>query len=232
MFQNNKPKVRPQPVVTTQRLARSFEDYDRTDATWFDGTIGSIDHRLSRARELSRQARVLRAQTDSDDLESLSVLTSRIDSLTDTVKTLESVKVEYVETTHQEAIQSLPTYTVMAANTRTQALGEERHGPWKLAETMEVDSKYWEGFSAVEPGVFLRMNLDALASAGEIRARAADYVGEKTAGLVNEQFRSQLIEDFVNNVERLRRQKSTTRRRTAKAEELDLSSVNDSSLFL
>lgn len=240
MFTNSshaRPRRAPL-TVTSSSLARSLEDYDRTEGTWYDGRVESITRRASRTRDLIRQSRTLLSHVDEENMVGDSRLQSRISELQKSLKTLKDVEAEFIDATYQEEVQGLPAYTVMAANTRSRALGEHRHGSWKLADTKETNSSYWESFSEVEPKIFLsQLSSDVQKDAGEVRARAADYVGEKTAGVTNDPFRNQLIEAFIDEVERLRRraqrrQSTRANNRTAQSRGVDLNSLADSTLFL
>lgn len=193
--------------VATVSLAKVSAEVDRVEssaASWYDGTLASIESRLARLKSASTAARTL---LHGPDDESISLyhqakLQEFVGKAEKEVRELQVVASEFVDVETQEALQSLPTYRIAVAganrnlgervaNTRAQATVEPIRRGSELHE-----------FLHVEPLAFVRENKGL--SRNQVRTAAVAYVEQKTAYMANQQvLRSHVVDEFVKRVELL-----------------------------
>jgi len=221
----------PHKVATTSlgSVARDLERLARTEGSWFDGTLSSIE---SRGQELFATLKNLRALLHDPKLDTATAarLQAAYERLEETKRVLAEVEREFIEADYQEQLQSLPEYSVMAANANTPRLGEQVEP--KSQKSRSTVSTNWQKFCALEPKRFVSMNESALASENEMRARAVDYVVEVTSSVDNDIVRSRVIDTFVTNVERERRSQVRGTREASVQATSRVADLDDSALFL
>lgn len=204
-----KPVTRDRRVgaVATVSLAKVSAEIDRVEsssASWYDGSLASIESRMARLRSASTAARsVLAGPTDVDvALHRVAKLQDFVSRAEREISGLQRVASEFVDVDTQEAIQSLPTYRVAVAGAHRN-LGE-RVATTRVGAQIEPIRRGSElhEFLHVEPRAFLRENIGL--GKGQIRTAAVKYVEQKTAFMADHQvLRAHVIDEFVRRVELL-----------------------------
>jgi hypothetical protein len=193
--------------VATVTLARVSAEVDRVEsssASWYDGTLASIESRVARLESASVAARTLLQRPDNEDftLYHQAKLQNFVSSAEREVSDLQRVASEFVDIETQEALQSLPTYRVAVAGAHRN-LGERVASSRArgLVEPIRRGSELHE-FLHVEPRAFVRENQGL--KPNQLRTAAVAYVEQKTASMVSQQvLRTHVVDEFVRRVELL-----------------------------
>jgi hypothetical protein len=193
--------------VATVTLAKVSAEVDRVEsssASWYDGTLASIESRVARLKSASAGARtLLHGPGDKDfSLYHSAKLQDFVSIAEREVSDLQRVASEFVDVETQEALQSLPTYRVAVAGSHRN-LGERVASSRTRVEVEPIrrGSELHE-FLHVEPRAFVRENKDLKPS--QIRTAAVAYVEQKTAAMIDKQvLRTHVVDEFVRRVELL-----------------------------
>ena len=202
-----RPMVRDQRIgkVATATFAKVSAEVDRVEssaASWYDGSLASIEGRVARLKSASAAARTLLAsprETDEFHLAKLQDFVSRSDR---EVNDLQRVASEFVDVETQEALQSLPTWRIAVAGAHRN-LGERVANTRAKAgvEPIRRGSELHE-FLHVEPRAFVRENRGLKPT--QLRTAAVAYVEQKTSSMANQQvLRTHVVDEFVRRVELL-----------------------------
>lgn len=202
--------VRDQRIgkVATVTFAKVSAEVDRVEssaASWYDGTLASIESRVARLASASAAARIWLARPVVDQETTIykaAKLQDFVSQAEREISDLRRVASEFVDVDTQEAIQSLPTYRIAVAGAHRN-LGERvATTRVKVAvEPIRRGSDLHE-FLHVEPRAFVREN-KALTQ-GQIRTAAVAYVEQKTASMADQQvLRTHVVDEFVRRVELL-----------------------------
>lgn len=190
-------------LVTLSRVRKSIEGLEE-DTRWFDGTGDSIRQRVAAASEVVRHSRGLISdpRTDYIDAALLDAASKRLER---EASTLSEILGEFISVEAQESLQSLPSYRVASEN-RPPVLGEaDPKLRRKAADKFLDEDQDWADFIESEPVRFVRRNSRLKSSEFEMRESAVNYAEFKTRQINSRLVRSQLIEDFVDQVELVRR---------------------------
>lgn len=205
-----RPMVRDQGIgkVVTATFARVSAEVDRVEssaASWYDGTLTSIESRMARLKSAAVAARAWLATPIVDEETTLykaAKIQEFVAKAEHEIRSLQSVASEFVDVDTQEAIQSLPTYRVAVAGAHRN-LGERVANTRAKAEVEPIrrGSDLHE-FLHVEPRAFVRENKGLNPS--QIRVAAVAYVEQKTAFMTDQQvLRTHVVDEFVRRVELL-----------------------------
>lgn len=205
-----RPVVRDQRVgkVATVTFASVSAGVDRVESSatsWYDGSLASIEARVARLKSASAAARTWLAKPIVDEETTLykaAKLQDFVGKAEREISDLQRVASEFVDVDTQEAIQSLPTYSISVAGAHRN-LGERVAATRVKAEVEPIrrGSELHE-FLHVEPRAFVRENRGLKPS--QIRTAAVAYVEQKTAYMANQQvLRTHVVDEFVRRVELL-----------------------------
>ncbi len=193
--------------VATVSLSKVSAEVDRVEssaASWYDGTLASIESRMARLKSASAAARTVLggpAQVD-ENLYATAKLQDFVSRSEQEINDLQRVASEFVDVETQEAIQSLPAYRIAVAGVHRN-LGE-RVAATKIKAGVEpiLRGSDLHEFLHVEPRAFVRENRGLKRS--EIRTAAVSYVEQKTAHMTSQQvLRTHVVDEFVRRVELL-----------------------------
>jgi hypothetical protein len=202
-----RPMVRDQRVgkVATVTLSKVSAEVDRVEssaASWYDGTLASIESRVARLKSASAAARTLLQGSGAPSLWIQAKLQDFVGRAEREISDIQRVASEFVDVETQEALQSLPTYRIAVAGANRN-LGERvaaTRGHTEV-EPIRRGSELHE-FLHVEPRAFVRENKGL--SGSQIRTAAVAYVERKTASMANQQvLRTHVVDEFVRRVELL-----------------------------
>lgn len=193
--------------VATVSFAKVSAEVDRVEssaASWYDGSLASIESRVARLKSASAAARTLLHGREDEDtnLYRLAKLQDFVGKAEREISDLQVVASEFVDVDTQDALQSLPTYRVAVAGSNRN-LGD-RVAATKAKSAVEPIRKGSElhEFLHVEPRAFVREN-GGLAR-NQIRTAAISYVEQKTVHMANQQvLRTHVVDEFVRRVELL-----------------------------
>lgn len=204
-----RPAVRDTKIgkVATVTFAKVSAEVDRVEssaASWYDGTLASIESRVARLKSASTAARaMLQGRADEDTtLYRLAKLQDFVARADREAGDLLRVASEFVDVETQEAIQSLPTYRIAVAGANRN-LGERVASTRAKAEIEPIlrGSELHE-FLHVEPRAFVRENKGL--KGNQIRTAAVSYVEHRTAYMADQQvLRTHVVDEFVKRVELL-----------------------------
>lgn len=191
--------------VVTVSFAKVSAEVDRVEgsaASWYDGTLASIESRLARLKSASMSARtVLQGRHDEDfNFYRQAKLQDFVSKAEVEIADLQRVASVFVDVETQEALQSLPAYRIAVAGSHRN-LGEKIATTRVKAEVAPIrrGSELHE-FLHVEPRAFVRENQSLDRS--QIRTAAVEYVEQKTASMADQQvLRSHVVDEFVRRVE-------------------------------
>lgn len=202
-----RPVVRDQRAgsVATVSFAKVSAEVDRvksSSASWYDGSLASIERRVARLKSASVAARTLLARSGETDEWEMAKMAGFAADAEREISNLQRVASEFVDVETQEAIQSLPTYRVAVAGAHRN-LGERVSATRAKAEVEPIrrGSELHE-FLHVEPRAFVRENSGV--SRSELRTAAVTYVEKKTASMADQRvLRAHVVDEFVRRVELL-----------------------------
>lgn len=195
------PRIGKVATVTFAKVSAEVDRVESSAASWYDGSLSSIESRLARLKSASAAARALLAR-DGDDEWQMAKLADFVSKSEQEIRDLQRVASEFVDVDTQEAIQSLPTYRIAVAGAHRN-LGERVAAARTKAavEPIRRGSEIHE-FLHVEPRAFVRENKGLKRS--QIRTAAVQYVEQKTAYMANQQvLRTHVVDEFVRRVELL-----------------------------
>lgn len=191
--------------VATVSFAKVSAEVDRVEssaASWYDGSLASIESRVARLKSASAAARSLLQGSGAPSLWIQAKLQDFVGKAEREISDIQRVASEFVDVETQDALQSLPTYRIAVAGSNRN-LGERVAATRAKAavEPIRRGSELHE-FLHVEPRAFVREN-SGLAR-NQIRTAAVSYVEQKTAHMVNQQvLRTHVVDEFVRRVELL-----------------------------
>lgn len=204
-----RPLVRDDRIgkVATVTFAKVSAEVDRVEssaASWYDGSLASIESRMARLKSASVAARTLLNGPAHQDIDMYhqAKLQSFVGDAEREISDLQRVASEFVDVETQEALQSLPTYRVAVAGAHRN-LGERVANSRAKTEVTPIKrgSELHE-FLHVEPRAFVREHPGL--NPNQIRTAAVAYVEQRTASMANQQvLRSHVVDEFVRRVELL-----------------------------
>jgi hypothetical protein len=204
-----------------------------SNTQWFDGSSGSIYDRLEQVQEMIDGLRVAASHTNITDGE-LVRLADQITVLESDRDQLQKTAAEYTDFDTEEYIQNLPGGTVASAAYATvdgfYDLGED-DGSFLFSAAKEVQSEIkdydWGQFVTAGAESWTYEQAPELTKSQlATREAACSFVERKTASLLDVSFRAAVIDNFLDNVEISRREKTagitevekTSKLRTARKE--------------
>lgn len=202
-----RPVMRDQRTgsVATVSFAKVSAEVDRVEssaASWYDGTLASIESRVARLKSASQAARTLLQGPGEPSLWIQAKLQDFVSKAEREINDIQRVASEFVDVETQDALQSLPTYRIAVAGA-DRNLGERVAATRAKAgvEPIRRGSELHE-FLHVEPRAFVRENQGL--SKNQLRTAAVSYVEQKTASMTNQQvLRTHVVDEFVRRVELL-----------------------------
>lgn len=192
---------------TLTRTAKSILD----SGTWFDGSSNSIANRIGELNDLkSHLGKTVKTASTND--KSLRVASDLIDQVNIQIESLNKVAESYLDPEQEEYLASLPA-SHLAVDYSSDADGDlgEDDGSFLYAEASkirdEVQSYDWNEFVSLGSQHFVYdKEENLLRSASMTRMAAVDYARDKTMVLLDTAKRAKVIDDFVTNVEKTRRE--------------------------
>jgi hypothetical protein len=195
-----------------------------SDTSWFDGSSSSIYDRLEKVQEMidSLKTAASHSQVGEGELTSFANQISLLEADRDQLQKTAS---EYVDFDTEEYLQNLPGGTVASqyhkyTNDGMFDLGED-DGSFLYQAAKEVQEEYrdhdWANFvtAGAESWTF-EQSQDLVLSQLATREAACKFVEKKTAGLLDVSFRASIIDNFLDNVEVCRREKTAGTKRQAR----------------
>jgi hypothetical protein len=189
-------------TVTIAKVSAEVDRVESSSASWYDGTLASIESRVARLKSASQAARTLLHGPGEPSLWIQAKLQDFVSKAEREVNDLHRVASEFVDVETQDALQSLPTYRVAVAGAHRN-LGERVASTRAKAEVEPIrrGSELHE-FLHVEPRAFVRENKGL--KPGQLRTAAVAYVEQKTAAMADQQvLRTHVVDEFVRRVELL-----------------------------
>lgn len=189
-------------TVTLAKVSAEVDRVESSSASWYDGTLASIESRVARLKSASAAARTLLHSQGEPSLWIQAKLQDFVSKAEREIADIQRVASEFVDVETQEALQSLPTYRVAVAGAHRN-LGERVASSRGrgLVEPIRRGSELHE-FLHVEPRAFVRENQDL--KPNQIRTAAVAYVEQKTASMADQQvLRTHVVDEFVRRVELL-----------------------------
>jgi hypothetical protein len=198
------PGVGKVATVTFAKVSAEVDRVESSAASWYDGSLVSIESRVARLKSASAAARsLLQGAVDADTtMYRMAKLQDFVGKAEQEIRDLQVVASEFVDVETQDALQSLPTYRIAVAGSN-RSLGEHVASTKvkSAVEPIRRGSELHE-FLHVEPRAFVREN-DGLAR-NQIRTAAISYVEQKTVHMANQQvLRTHVVDEFVRRVELL-----------------------------
>lgn len=202
-----RPVVRDQRIgkVATVTFAKVSAEVDRVEssaASWYDGSLASIESRVARLKSASAAARTLLQGPGAPSVWIQAKLQDFVSKAEREISDIQRVASEFVDVETQEALQSLPTYRIAVAGAHNN-LGDRTASTRVKAEVEPIrrGSELHE-FLHVEPRAFVRENQGLKRS--QIRQAAVAYVEQKTAFMADKHvLRTHVVDEFVKRVELL-----------------------------
>jgi len=189
-------------TVTFAKVSAEVDRVESSAASWYDGTLASIESRVARLKSASVGARALLTRRDEVDEWRQAKLAGFVSDAEREISDLQRVSSEFVDVDTQDALQSLPTYRIAVAGVERN-LGDRTAATRAKAEVSPIrrGSELHE-FLHVEPRAFVRENRELKPS--QVRTAAVSYVEQKTAHMVDQQvLRTHVVDEFVRRVELL-----------------------------
>ena len=202
-----RPVVRDQRIgkVATVTFAKVSAEVDRVEssaASWYDGSLASIESRVARLKSASAAARTLLQGPGAPSVWIQAKLQDFVSKAEREISDIQRVASEFVDVETQEALQSLPTYRIAVAGAHNN-LGDRTASTRVKAEVEPIrrGSELHE-FLHVEPRAVVRENQGLKRS--QIRQAAVAYVEQKTAFMADKHvLRTHVVDEFVKRVELL-----------------------------
>ena len=228
----NQPRKRELPP--REALSKATERA-LNDTGWFDGSSRSISKRIASLSRLERGFRERLATRENPLPEEDNAYFRLVSALKD----LRRVAQEYTDFDQEDYLSTLPGGTVdsqrhLGSTVTRESLGEDDGSPlYRVAAdilegTSQVD---WDKVAVVGSQDFIREQPpEVLQSETFTREAAVDYVEGLTSSLLDPERRARVIETFVENVERLRRNSHKPTKRTASRDQAYR--MRDEDLFL
>lgn len=189
-------------TVTFAKVSAEVDRVESSSASWYDGTLASIESRAARLKSASVAARTLLQGPDAPSLWIQAKLQDFVSKAEREISDIQRVASEFVDVETQEALQSLPTYRIAVAGANRN-LGERVAAGRGKAEIEPIrrGSELHE-FLHVEPRAFIRENKGL--KPNQLRTAAVAYVEQKTAAMADQQvLRTHVVDEFVRRVELL-----------------------------
>jgi len=196
------PSIGKVATVTFAKVSAEVDRVESSAASWYDGTLASIESRVARLKSASVGARALLTRRDEVDEWRQAKLAGFVSDAEREISDLQRVSSEFVDVDTQDALQSLPTYRIAVAGVERN-LGDRTAATRAKAEVSPIrrGSELHE-FLHVEPRAFVRENRELKPS--QVRTAAVSYVEQKTAHMVDQQvLRTHVVDEFVRRVELL-----------------------------
>jgi len=195
-------------IRTAQRVVR--------EASWFDGSSLSIYTRLEQIQDVINELKMA-SSSPNLDTNSLGKLANTLIELETEREQLQKVASEYVDYDAEEYLQSLPGGTVASVYRTTDFgtadLGEDDGSLlYRTAKSIEREFQEsdWINFVTAGAEVWVEdQHHGLLESQLATREAAVYYVEQKTLPILDVQKRAAIINNFVDNVEIVRRDKNT-----------------------
>jgi len=215
MLSSKKNLNRENNMNDTETIIRTAQKVVR-EASWFDGSSSSIYTRLEQIQDVIDELRT--ASSDSNlDTNSLTKFANTLLMLETEKDQLQKVASEYVDYDTEEYLQRLPGGTV-ASNYRvtdfgTADLGEDDGSLlYRTAKSIENEFKEADWINFVTAGAEMWVedqHKGLLESQLSTREAAVYYVEQKTLPILDVEKRAAVINNFVDNVEIVRRDKNS-----------------------
>lgn len=199
------PRVGKVATVTFAKVSAEVDRVESSSASWYDGSLASIEARMARLKSASHAARTWLAHPVADEETTVykaAKLQDFVSRAEREVGDLQRVASEFVDVETQEALQSLPTWRVAVAGAHRN-LGERVAATRAKAavDPIRRGSEIHE-FLHVEPRAFVRENRNLKPS--QLRTAAVSYAEHKTTSMVDQQvLRTHVVDEFVRRVELL-----------------------------
>ena len=187
-----------------------------SNVSWFDGSSASIYDRLDQVQEMLNNLKVAASHPETNDHELIRIA-DQVTVLESDRDILQKTASEYVDFDTEEYLQSLPGGTVASNYYKTQDgmfdLGED-DGSFLFSAAKEVQNEInnydWANFvtAGAETWTFEQMP-DLTKSQLATREAACSFVEKKTASLLDATYRASVIDNFLDNVEICRREKTS-----------------------
>jgi len=213
------------------RLARQVT----ADVSWFNGKSDSIYNRLEQLQSVIDELRTASSDPNLDH-NSLSKISSIVTELDTEKESLQRVASEYIDFDTEEYLNSLPGGTVASTyrptNFGTMDLGEDDGSLlYRTAKTIEDEfaSADWVNLVTAGAEVWVEdQNNSLLNSQSSTREAASYYIEQKTLPILDVTKRAAVIDNFIENVEIVRRDKVASREYyTPKTASAKVASVDD-----
>jgi len=198
-----------------------------SDTSWFDGSSASIYDRLERVQEMIDSLKTAASNNDVSEGD-LRVVANNITTLESDRDLLQKTASEYVDFDTEEYLQSLPGGTVASqyqvGENGLLDLGED-DGSFLFQAASEVQGEYkeydWTNFVTAGAESWVYEQLPELTTSQlATREAACTFAEKKTSALLDVGYRAAVIDNFLDNVEICRREKTSGARKQAKASRL------------
>ena len=188
------------------------------EASWFDGSSASIYNRMEVIQEVIDELKMASSSPSLDD-GSLSKFANTLLELETEKEQLQKVASEYVDYDTEEYLQSLPGGTVASAyrvtDFGTADMGEDDGSTlYRVASKVnqEFEEADWINFVTAGAEMWVEDQFHGLLESQlATREAAVYYVEEKTMPILDVEKRAAVINNFVDNVEIVRREKNASK---------------------
>ena len=201
----------------TETIIRTAQKVVR-EASWFDGSSASIYNRMEIIQDVIDELKMASSSPSVDD-GSLSKFANTLIELETEKEQLQKVASEYVDYDTEEYLQSLPGGTVASAYRTTDFgtvdMGEDDGSTlYKVAKKVnqEFEEADWINFVTAGAETWVEDQFHGLLESQlSTREAAVYYVEQKTLPILDVEKRAAVINNFVDNVEIVRREKNASK---------------------
>jgi len=217
MLANKKDLNRENNMNDTETIIRTAQKVVR-EASWFDGSSASIYNRMEIIQDVIDELKMASSSPSVDD-GSLSKFANTLIELETEKEQLQKVASEYVDYDTEEYLQSLPGGTVASAYRTTDFgtvdMGEDDGSTlYKVASKVnqEFEEADWINFVTAGAETWVEDQFHGLLESQlSTREAAVYYVEQKTLPILDVEKRAAVINNFVDNVEIVRREKNASK---------------------
>ena len=217
MLSSKKNLNRENNMNDTETIIRTAQKVVR-EASWFDGSSASIYNRMEIIQDVIDELKMASSSPSVDD-GSLSKFANTLIELETEKEQLQKVASEYVDYDTEEYLQSLPGGTVASAYRTTDFgtvdMGEDDGSTlYKVASKVnqEFEEADWINFVTAGAETWVEDQFHGLLESQlSTREAAVYYVEQKTLPILDVEKRAAVINNFVDNVEIVRREKNTSK---------------------